>query len=221
MIRKNTILKFGLPLVVLAFAACTKDPNSPGYEYMPDMYRSPAVEAYVDYDKPEVMSARTPVNGTIPFSSDKSKAAYNFPYGNPNTPAGYEMSASLKNPIEFTDAVLKEGEKLYKYFCMHCHGENGDGQGILVTNGKFLGVPAYNSGALKTLPEGKMFHVITYGKGNMGSHAGQVNREERWKLIHYVKYLQNDKKAPMDSTAVVASADTIVTAVNPPNNPIH
>ena len=29
--------------------ACVTDPNSPGLEYMPDMYRSPAVEAYVDY----------------------------------------------------------------------------------------------------------------------------------------------------------------------------
>ena len=199
MMRKNTILKFGLPLMVLAFAACTKDPNSPGYEYMPDMYRSPAVEAYVDYDNMNIQSARTPVAGTIPFAEDQSKAPFNFPYSYPNTPDGYEMSANLNNPIKYTEAVLKEGEKLYKYFCMHCHGENGDGQGILVTNGKFNGVPAYNSGALKTLPQGKIFHVITYGKGNMGSHAGQLHREERWKVAHYVKYLQNDKKAPADA----------------------
>ena len=39
-------------LVIVAFAmmtSCTTDPNSPGVEYMPDMYRSPAIEAYVDY----------------------------------------------------------------------------------------------------------------------------------------------------------------------------
>ena len=33
----------------ILLTACVTDPNSPGVEYMPDMYRSPAVEAYVDY----------------------------------------------------------------------------------------------------------------------------------------------------------------------------
>ena len=31
------------------FTSCQADPNSPGMEYMPDMYRSPSIEAYVDY----------------------------------------------------------------------------------------------------------------------------------------------------------------------------
>ena len=29
--------------------SCTTDADSPGNEYMPDMYRSPAIEPYVDY----------------------------------------------------------------------------------------------------------------------------------------------------------------------------
>jgi len=31
------------------FMGCSSTPDSPGLEYMPDMYRSPAIEAYVDY----------------------------------------------------------------------------------------------------------------------------------------------------------------------------
>ena len=52
-----------------------------------------------------------------------------------------------------------------------------------------------------------MFHTLTYGKGMMGSHAGQLTKEERWTVIQYVKYLQNGGKmpgegaAPADSTA--------------------
>lgn len=34
---------------VLMLSACTTDPDSPGLEYTPDMYRSPAIEPYVDY----------------------------------------------------------------------------------------------------------------------------------------------------------------------------
>ncbi len=81
---------------------------------------------------------------------------------------------------------------------MHCHGESGQGDGGTVTNGGFPPPPAYNGGALKNLPEGKMFHSITYGKGMMGSHASQLTKEERWKIIQYVKVLQNDGVSPFD-----------------------
>ena len=46
--------------------------------------------------------------------------------------------------------------------------------GAVVTNGGYPPPPPY-SGSLKDLPEGKMFHTITYGKGVMGSHASQLN----------------------------------------------
>ncbi len=47
---KRPLIKITAALsVVLAVTSCRVDPNSAGYEYMPDMYRSPALEAYVDY----------------------------------------------------------------------------------------------------------------------------------------------------------------------------
>lgn len=211
--RSTTIVKFGLSLMVLGLVACSKDPNSPGYEYMPDMYRSPSVEAYVDYSHPDVQSARVPAKGTIPFSEDASKAALNFPY--PFHPRSveeeadmYEKSAVLSNPIainsENKDVILKRGERIYTQFCTHCHGEKGDGKGSIVNNGKISGVPDYKSANLTALPDGKMFHSITYGKGIMGSHAGQINKEERWTVIHYIRSLQNDGNYP----AIVADSTT-------------
>ncbi len=198
----NKLVK--ISVVVLStsiLVSCMKDPNSPGYEYMPDMYRSGAVEAYVDYNQPDRYSAMLPPAHTIPFSNDAKKAWFMFPYEVPNTPEGYELAgAKVKSPIPYSDAVKEEGKVLYEKFCTPCHGENGDGQGDLVNNGKINGVPAYNTGAIKELPEGKMFHSITYGKGIMGSHAGQLNKEERWKVIQYVRFLQNDKKSPVAET---------------------
>ena len=49
--KRNFILTILLPLfgVILLLPSCQSDPNSPGTEYMPDMYRSPAIETYVDY----------------------------------------------------------------------------------------------------------------------------------------------------------------------------
>lgn len=201
--KKNVknISKYMVAALVIGVAAtsCTSDPNSPGVEYMPDMYRSPAVEAYVDYDNMENLSARKPVAGTIAFSEDPSKAQFNMPYAYANTPEGYEAAGTnLVSPLETTQEMIETGAVLYTKFCMHCHGETGMGDGGVVTNGGFPPPPAYNGAALKSLPEGKMFHSITYGKGQMGSHASQLTKEERWTIIQYVKVLQNDGVSPFD-----------------------
>ena len=75
--------------VIVLFISCSKDPDSPGYEWVDDMYRSQAIEAYVDYglvgDKANdslkrTISARTPVKGTIPFSKNKTISATNMPF---------------------------------------------------------------------------------------------------------------------------------------------
>jgi hypothetical protein len=53
------------------------------------------------------------------------------------------------------------------------------------------------------LTEGKMFHSMTYGKGLMGQHASQLNKQERWQLVFYVQSLIGSNQpvaAPADST---------------------
>ena len=64
----------------ITLSSCSKHPDSPGYEYMPDMYRSQAIEAYVDYGMvtdeerdttaerlKNTQSARIPAEGSIPY----------------------------------------------------------------------------------------------------------------------------------------------------------
>jgi mono/diheme cytochrome c family protein len=187
--------------LVLLMGSCNNDPLSPGIEYMPDMYRSPAIEEYVDYGEMKdrindtvamTLSAKIPVTGTIPYSGDPSKAQFNYPYPYPNTLEGYEAAgAGLKNPIAFTEDVYLHAQVKYEIFCIHCHGEKGNGQGGLVQKGKFAAPPAYQT--IPDLTQGKMFHTLMYGKGNMGSHAGQLSREDRWELVHYVQSLRDEK----------------------------
>jgi len=197
-------------------ASCVNEENSPGYEYMPDMYRSPAVEAYVDYGeirdtlRPELMqtmSARKPSAGTVPMTSESIN---DMPYTIPNTIEGYEMAGrSLKSPLDENELIVEEGKEIYSNFCIQCHGKEGQGNGAVVAKGGHPAPGAYN-GPLKDLPEGKMFHTLTYGKGVMGSHASQLTKLERWKVVAYVKELQmlgsgeDDEKAeesPSDSTS--------------------
>lgn len=87
--RKITSL-IGLSMTCMIVASCTSDPNSPGHEYMPDMYRSPAIEPYVDYgevrgmihtDLNESLSAMTPPLFTVPYyGTDSTEVAIMLPY---------------------------------------------------------------------------------------------------------------------------------------------
>ena len=192
-----------LTLVLAGLTSCgKKDENSPGVEFMPDMYRSPSLEYYSIHtvDGDTANNAMLPVKGTV--------ARGYKPYGYENTPEGYEAAGlNLKNPLSAADREKweKEGEVLYGKFCIHCHGASGAGDGKVA--GKLPGPPPSYSGALKNLPEGKIFHSITYGKNSMGSHASQLTAEERWKLVYYVQKLQGPKEtAPADSTKATAPA---------------
>lgn len=210
----STYLLASTVAVASLVSACSKAPESPGYEYFPDMYRSPAVEAYVDYDKEgdlfsdrnDHMSARHNVEGTIAFSEDASKAWVNYPYQ--FTKDQYEEAGEYftSNPVELTPEVFDEGKVLFEKMCQHCHGETGAGDGMIVQNGNYPTIPAYNK--INGLNLGKMFHTITYGKGNMGSHASQLNKEERWKVIHYVTSMQKEA-ADYDTYAAMVTATPV------------
>ncbi len=196
-------------LLMAGFSSCgKKDANSPGVEFMPDMYRSPSLEVYgstvVDGDTVVMTSDRMlPVRGTV--------ARGYIPYAYPNTPEGYEQAGTyLHNPLTSAsrEQYEKEGEVLYGKFCIHCHGATGAGDGKVAA--KLPGAPPAYSGPLKNLPEGKIFHSITYGKNLMGAHASQLTQEERWKLVYFVQKLQGPKEVAADSTKAVAA--TTVTA---------
>jgi len=226
--EQRTTNFFLLPatLAVFALASCGH-PDSPGLEYFPDMYRSPSVEAYVDYGQDPyyfgdslveaqrmTQQARLPVPGTIAFSADASRAAYNFPYPYPNTTEGYDAAGlSLKSPLPMTQENVDKGKVIYVKMCLHCHGGSGAGDGPVVTIGGHAPPTAYN-GPLKSLPEGKIFHTVTYGKGMMGSHAGQLNKEERWLVTRFVQYLQNDGKLTASATTAAGDSATMVKTRN-------
>ncbi len=213
--NKHKVLA-GVPVMVALLASCG-DPQSPGLEYMPDMYRGPAVEAYVDYGQDpfyfgdslaqvqrNTPSWRTPPAGTIPFAADEALAAYNFPYPYGNDTAGYGRAGrELHSPIAMTLATVDQGKVIFDKFCVHCHGATGMGDGSVVAIGGHPPPMAF-SGPLKDLPEGRMYHTLIHGKGMMGSHASQLDPQERWLVIQFVKYLQNGGRMTRETAPAMA-----------------
>ncbi len=167
--------------IVLGVHSCA-DSSRPNYQYFPNMYEPIGYEAYGDSDAfANGIEAQIPVEGSIPRGWE--------PYDYPNTNEGYEAAkANLNSPLETTKDHGLKGKELYSIYCAVCHGKKGDGQGILMTREKFLGVPSY---ADREITPGSIYHVLMYGKNAMGSHAGQVNAEERWQIAQHVMELRS------------------------------
>jgi len=173
------VLIFG---IMIFFESCSH-PSKPNYQYFPNMYEPIGYETYAESEAFfNGIEAQAPVKNTIARGWD--------PYDFPNTNEGYETAKiNLKSPIEIDEENLFNGKELYGIYCAVCHGKKGDGQGILMTREKFLGIPSYKD---REITPGSIYHVLMYGKNAMGSHAGQVNAKERWQIAQHVMMLRSN-----------------------------
>lgn len=184
---KSFIKILTICLTVLTIVSCTGEKSKTRQvQYMADtdMYNPVGYETYgEDAVFKDSMAAQLPVAGTIARGTELP-----FEYG--SSQAEYDRAKdSLRSPLKVTQANLDNGKKMYNIYCASCHGTKGDGQGPLVQNEKFLGVPNYKD---RDITQGTIYHVIMHGKGVMGSHSSQLKATERWQIVQYVEKLRND-----------------------------
>lgn len=97
-------------------------------------------------------------------------------------------------PFTLDQSVLQRGQERYRIFCTPCHGEIGDGQGIIVRRG-FTPPPQLYNDELRHEPLGHFFDVITNGHGVMYSYATRVPPRDRWAIAAYIRALQLSQHA--------------------------
>lgn len=183
----KSIIKITLALSLLVSFSSCKDNASPNYQYMPNMYESVAYETYSESKAFNSVNGLKGKEGQLP-AVGTIKRGY-VPYEFANSPEGYEAAKiNSKSPLDIAKVDMKKAEELYVIYCAICHGNEGNGKGKLVTQGKFLGVPSY---ADRPITEGSVNHVINYGLNSMGSYATQLNQEERWIVSAYVMKLKS------------------------------
>ena len=206
--KKNKILLgFAVATLMITVIESCDSKREPGKIYMPDMTYSRAYEAYApnNLQNERISYVQYPVEGTI-------RRGDLFPYTLPNDSNGYKMSAEVKDPLSPLDTMqMLEAQRLFNINCAICHGPNIDAQGPLATGGKVPAVANLTLPQYVAMPEGTMFHSITYGKNNMGSYASQLTRQQRWMVIQYVKSVQlkgNSSGSDSTSTAAPAKMDS-------------
>lgn len=135
-----------------------------------------------NYYNPYGMNMKQPVVGSI--ARGQSASHYQI------HPDSANLWATVRSPFEDKSLVLEDGKVLYQRFCQHCHGEEGNGQGLVGV--KYGGVPNYHTKSKRLLTAGNIYNTITFGKGTMRPHASLLDPEERWKIAEYIKQWQLD-----------------------------
>jgi mono/diheme cytochrome c family protein len=92
-------------------------------------------------------------------------------------------------------SVLQRGQEQFTIYCSMCHGDAGDGNGIVVTRG-FVRAPSYHLDRLRLAPVGHFFDVITNGYGAMYSYGDRVTPADRWAIVAYIRTLQMSQAMP-------------------------
>ncbi len=154
-----------------------------------DMWIQPKVKAqgssnfYTDH-----RGSRVAPKGTVAFGQDTSNVEYLTGY----TPAGRLVK---EFPITIDRVLLERGKERYEIFCTPCHGQTGDGNGMISQRGfKVAAQPAnYHTDRLRDIPVGHFFDVMTNGSGAMFSFAGRIKPEDRWAIAAYIRALQKSQ----------------------------
>ncbi len=171
-----------LAALTLALSGCRTE--------MYDQPRYEPLEASRFFD--DGASARPLVVGVVPWADNQQFAGRNEPSIRTAGSASDLLATKPGRPVG--RALLQRGQERYRIFCVPCHGELGDGRGIIVQRG-FSKPPEFWRDDLLHAPLSHFVDVITNGHGAMYSYAARIRPADRFAIATYIRALQLSQHA--------------------------
>lgn len=161
-----------------------RDPLVRNLEVLPaDMVLGPAAEAGMSTPLfPDGRVQRAPPPGTV------ARGHLPLDFG-PGPEEAARAGRELVNPVPASPEVLARGAAVFASICACCHGAGGRADAPATARG-VPPPPTLIRPESRALPDGEIFHALTFGRKNMPSAALQVERLDRWKVIRYLRSLQ-------------------------------
>lgn len=100
-------------------------------------------------------------------------------------------------PFPITAADLDRGQERFNIYCSPCHGQTGEGNGMVVQRG-YRQAASYHSNRLREIPVGYFVDVMTNGFGVMPDYRAQISPEDRWRIAAYIRALQLSRHGSPD-----------------------
>jgi mono/diheme cytochrome c family protein len=191
-IHINLKLIVSFIVIVLFLSGCFRGRPSedPPIHINPNMDDQPKYKAQSESQYFENGSSmRMPVAGTVARGEEYEDTRYYFGKDAKGNPIA-------ENPVPITIQLLKRGQNRFNIYCAPCHGQTGDGQGIVVKRG-YLPPPNFHQDLVRNYPDGHIFDVITNGIRNMPSYKHMIPVADRWAIVSYVRALQRSENATL------------------------
>lgn len=112
---------------------------------------------------------------------------------------GDEWARTLPEQINVDEATMARGEERYNIFCAPCHSESGDGDGMVhrhafaLQEGTWVKPTNVSNEDIVKKPAGELFNTISNGIRNMPGYARQIQPEDRWAIVMYLRALQRSQ----------------------------
>lgn len=183
------IKRIFIVLITVILSGCNRDRNTTGWDYFPDMFYSTAYETFSENPNfANGMTMRLPVPGTVP----RGFIPFNYTI---DAASRVKAGKDLVNPFLPDSGLIARGKEVYTTFCIGCHGMKGEGDGNLYTSRLYPVKPrSLMAESAFKLRDGEIYHTITLGFGSMGAHGSQIIPDDRWKLVLYIRKLQEESK---------------------------
>ncbi len=199
-IALNLALSLALLLLIGANFAVHPNHAQLNYEFLPQMAHSPRYNAFAaNPNFADDKTLQAPPSGTIP-------RGYMPLHYAATTQDGLRAGEELKSPIDLGSQPARErGSIVFANYCAVCHGPGGLGNGTVTQRG-FPPPPSLLSRHALDMKDGQVFHILTFGQNNMPSYASQLSREDRWRVVVYLRVLQAAATPQPNTNAAVATA---------------
>lgn len=176
----------------LLVMGCEQDVTQPNYEFAPDMVSSQAYDSFAgNPNTPDGKTLLEPAVGSIP------RGVTPLHFG-PGFTEAQRAGRELTNPVNLTPQSLARGEVAFNRYCSPCHATTGAGQGPVTI--RFPNPPSLLAEHARGLPDGQLFHIITFGQGVMPAHGSQVAVDDRWRITQWVRRLQRHAKPAQEAS---------------------
>jgi mono/diheme cytochrome c family protein len=197
-----------VPPALIAWARATTSEN-PRIHFVQDMDNQHKLQA--QQASPEVegtplfrdgRAMRPPVQGTIARGEVGSDDHYHRGL------IGGQWADRFPPQVSVDLDLVQRGQERFEIYCTPCHGKAGYGDGIVHQRAmQLLATPTIAKGttwvppkslheeAIREQPVGQVFNTITHGVRNMAGYGAQIQLDDRWAIVSYVKALQRSQHA--------------------------
>jgi mono/diheme cytochrome c family protein len=96
-----------------------------------------------------------------------------------------------KNPLTATTENIEAGKQIFGYYCVECHGRDGQNTGVPFAASMSPPVPSLLSADTQRYTDGQLKWIIENGISPSGMPAskGILNDDEMWHIVIYLRHL--------------------------------